>query len=112
MTQEPTAPEPTVVVAPMRRSYTSAMFDDLLPEGAFVASRVVGKPAWTVTFIGTEPGPALDAETVAAVVARMESTDDADQAKRADLRAKRDAVIGDEPEKVAVRAAIDYMLGD
>lgn len=108
MTQEPTAPEPTVVVAPMRRSYTSAMFDDLLPVGVVVVSRAVGKPAWTLTFCGTAPGPALDEATVAAVVARMESTDDADQSRRATLRADRDALVADDP----LRRLYDYVLGD
>jgi hypothetical protein len=60
-----------------------------------------------ITFAGD-----LTAEEYAAVWARLDSTDDADLVRRADLRAKRDAVVGDEPEKVALRASIDYMLGD
>lgn len=60
-----------------------------------------------VTFDGdlTEP-------EAAAVSAWLDSTSDEDKAARADLRAKRDAVIGDDPVSVAVRAAINYQLGD
>lgn len=52
---------------------------------------------------------------VSAVWARMESADDADQTKRADLRAKRDAVVADPtPENVAALAVANanYVLGD
>lgn len=96
----------TVIKVCAARTWTQAMFDDLtdIPH-----VRTFDKPTGitTLTFEGD-----LSAEVAHDVWARIESKNDADQAKRADLRAKRDAVVGDEPEKVAVRAAIDYLLGD
>lgn len=65
--------------------------------------RDYAKPVTTLTF-----DAALDAATVDAIWARMESTDDADQARRADLRADRDALAADDP----LRRLYDYMLGD
>lgn len=50
----------------------------------------------------------LDAATVEAVWARLESTDDADQAARAVLRAHRDALDAEDP----LRCLYDYVLGD
>lgn len=57
----------------------------------------------------------LDAATVVAVHDRMTSRDDADQAARADLRAKRDAVIaGPTLANVAALAVAEanYQLGE
>lgn len=56
-----------------------------------------------VTFDGD-----LDANQIAAIRARMESTDDADQAERASLRADRDALPAGDP----LRRLYDYVLGD
>lgn len=50
----------------------------------------------------------LSSEQVAAIWARMESTDDVDQAKRAALRADRDALDVADP----LRRLYDYTLGD
>lgn len=63
-----------------------------------------------VTFAGE-----LDEDETEAVWLRIESTDDIDQAKRAELRAKRDAVsAGPSLENVAalVVANANYGLGD
>lgn len=109
----PEPPVPVIVCAEMRRpQFVSTMFDDLLPVGVRLASYVMRKPCWTLTFEGTAPGPALDEATTEAVRERMESSDDVDQAARADLRLKRDAVLGDDPIAQAVRAAINYLLGE
>ena len=96
----------TVIVVCAARSYSPAMFEDLTDVPHV---RVFDKPSGvtTLTFDGD-----LSAEVADAIWARMESKNDADQAKRADLRAARDAVTGDDPISVAVRAAIDYQLGD
>lgn len=50
----------------------------------------------------------ITAEQVHAIWLRMESTDDADQARRAQLRTDRDALAADDP----LRRLYDYMLGD
>ena len=50
----------------------------------------------------------LTEEQQAAIWARMESRDDADQAARAALRADRDALDPDDP----LRRTINYVLGD
>ena len=96
----------TVVAA---RTWTQAMFDDLtdIPH-----VRTFDKPSGitTLTFDGD-----LAPEVEHAIWARMESKNDVDQAKRADLRAKRGAVIADPSlENVAalVVAEANYQLGD
>lgn len=50
----------------------------------------------------------LTVEQQAAIYERMTSKDDVDQAKRATLRADRDALAADDP----LRRLYDYMLGD
>lgn len=69
-----------IVAAVMRRSYTADMFADLtdIPH-ARTWDRVTG--VTTLTFDAD-----LDAATVQAIWAQMESTDDGDQARRAALR--------------------------
>lgn len=92
----------TAISAVMRRSYFVAMFADLTD---VAHTRTFDKPTGvtTLTFDGD-----LDEATAEAIWARMESTDDADQARRAVLRADRDVLAADDP----VRRLYDYMLGD
>ena len=103
----PVEPTPVEVSGPMRRSYSPAMFADLVRPDVRIVSRTVG-PTWTLTFAGTEPGPALSEAEAAAVWARMESTDDADQSRRAALRAAAAGLAADDP----LRLTICYVLGD
>lgn len=98
----------TTVVAVMARSYTPAMFDDLTD---VEHARTFDKPTGvtTLTFDGD-----LDAETAAAIWARMESASDADQANRANLRvllAAAEATELDAVGELAV-AAMHYWLGE
>lgn len=107
----------TTVSAVMRRSYTADMFADLgLPPHA----RTYDKPVTTLTFDGV-----LTAAEQEAVWARMESADDADQGRRANLRADRDAVLtAADPTtldealamiallRTAVVDGLNYVLGD
>jgi hypothetical protein len=89
-----------VVSAVMKRTYTVDMFDDLnVPPHV----RTYVKPVTTLTF-----DEDLTDEQRAAVWARMESADDGDQARRAELRADRDAL----PEDDRLRRLYDYLLGD
>lgn len=100
-------PTPVTVTSPMRRtSYNDDMFADLVRPDVRITARVPGKPCWSLTFLGTEPGPALSDAEKAAVVARMDSTDDTNQARRAALRACRDALV----EGDTMRLVIDYVL--
>lgn len=92
----------STIAAVMRRSYTADMFDDL--------AAVPHLRAWdkatgvtTLTFDGV-----LDENTTHAIRARMESTDDTDQASRTGLRVDRDALTDDDP----LRRLYDYVLGD
>lgn len=90
----------TTVSAVMRRSYSPTMFDDLnLP----AHTRAWDKPTavTTLTFVGELTDAQVDA-----VWARMESTNDADQAARAVLRADHDALAEDDP----LRRLYDYQL--
>jgi hypothetical protein len=75
----------TVVVGVMVRDRTPEMFADLT-SSTYTVSRANG--ITTLTFDAD-----LDAETVAEIRERMLSRDDADMAVRADIAAKRDAVI-------------------
>lgn len=97
----------TTIAAVMRRSYTAGMFDDLdVPPH----TREYVKPVTTLTFT-----PDLTPTQAAQVWTRMESTDDVDQAKRANLRALRDAVVAAPTlENVAALATANanYLLGD
>lgn len=88
----------TTVTAIQRRSFEYGMFADLT-DSAHTRPQRAGN-AVTITFEAD-----LSPETVAAIVARLESTDDVDQAKRAELA----ALI---PEASAITAAlIRYVLG-
>lgn len=89
----------TVVVGCVRRKgLTLAAFADITDAPIITPIR-----ADRIEFAGT-----LTDEQVRAVWARMESTDDADQAKRAVLRADRDALAEGDP----LRRLYDYVLGD
>lgn len=83
----------------VRKPLGPTSFDDLLPEGV----RLV-----RITPTGLEFSADLDATTTAAIYARMTSTDDVDQAKRAVLMADRDMLADGDP----LRRLYDYMLGD
>ena len=93
----------TVVEATLRRSLNYSSFVD-------ITGPDIELLRWTKT--RAEFDGDLTPEQVQAVWARMESTDDVDQAARADLRASRDAATGDDPLAVAVRASINYQLGE
>lgn len=109
----------TTVAAVMRRSYSPAMFDDMdLPPHTREFDRATS--VTTLTFAGD-----LSDEQAEAVWARMESTDDVDQVKRANLRAACGALMSaGEPETLEdalvvitlLRAAsvgsLNYLLGD
>ena len=92
----------TTISATMTRSYTPDMFADLtdVPH-----ARTFDRPSGvtTLTFDGT-----LSPEVEAAIWSRMESRDDADQLRRATLRADRNALAADDP----LRRLYDYTLGD
>lgn len=93
----------TVIAAVMRRSYTAGMFDDVTEGAACVYTRDRSTGIVTLDF------PAdLSSDQAAAVYARMESKDDADQAARAALRADRDEL----PEDDSLRRLYDYVLGE
>ena len=92
----------TTIAATMTRSYTPDMFDDLTDVPHV---RTFDRPSGvtTLTFDGVLPP-----EVEHAIWARMESRDDADQSRRATLRADRDALPADDP----LRRLYDYTLGD
>lgn len=97
----------TTVTGVMVRDRTPDMFADLTP-APFAYARAGGTT--TLTFDGE-----LDSATVTAIYDRMTSRDDADQAARADLRAKRDAVVAEPTlENVAALAVAhaNYRLGE
>lgn len=99
----------TVVSAVMARVYTFGMFDDLTDVPHVRTFDSLSKVT-TLTFDGE-----LSAEVKVAIRDRVESKNDVDQARRADLRAKRDAVVGGATlENVAALAVAEanYMLGD
>lgn len=92
----------TTISAVMRRTYTPTMFDDLtdvLHTRAFDKATSIT----TLTFDGD-----LEPAVSDAIWARMESRDDVDQAKRAALRADRDALAAGDP----LRRLYDYVLGE
>lgn len=109
----------TTVSAVMARSYTPDMFDDLeLPPHTRDRD-----PVTRVTTLVFDAD--LTPEQAGAVWARMESIDDVDQARRAGLRAGRDALAGAEDPasleealaliamlKAAVVDSLDYWLGE
>lgn len=79
MTDTPPEVERTTVTARLARSFNDDLFAGLdLPEVHEVA---IDKGLWSITFDGV-----LSPEQTAAAWARMESTDDTDQAHRALLR--------------------------
>ena len=92
----------TTIAAVMARSYIPEMFADLtdVPH-----TRTFDRPSGvtTLAFDGT-----LSTEDEHAIWARMESRNDVDQAKRATLRADRDALPVGDP----LRRLYDYVLGD
>lgn len=92
--------ESTTITAPLRRSYNADLFAglDLPPVTAASNSRGV----WSITFDGV-----LTAAQERSAWARMESTDDTDQARRAVLR---DACAGGASNVDCLTAA--YVLGD
>lgn len=93
----------TVIAGVMARSYTGLdMFADLTP-AALVRTFDKATGVSTLTFDDD-----LDDATVQAINDRMTSRDDADQARRADLRADRDGLADDDP----LRRLYDYVLGD
>lgn len=97
----------TTISAVMGRTYFSTMFADLT-DVPHTFSRSSGLT--TLTFESD-----LSDEVAHAIWLRMESKSDADQTKRADLRAARDAVIADPtPENMAALAVLNanYTLGD
>ena len=97
----PTGPTAVVVVVP-RRGYGYGSFT------AFTDATVEFSPAdgrGRVEFTFSED---LDTETAQAVWAWLDSRDDVDQAKRAVLRADRDALPADDP----LRRLYDAVLGD
>lgn len=92
-----TAPQ-TSVTSPLRRSFNAALFDGLdlpAPVDFWVADGL-----WSVLF----DGPLTDAQVFAAW-ARMESTDDADETRRAALRAAT-------PCCHSCALTLAYVLGD
>ena len=93
----------TTVTAAAARSIGYDTFTDLLPEGCRVEAVRKEGALLAVTFSGE-----LDAATVTAIRDRMTSRDDTDQARRAQLRADRDALADDDP----LRRLYDYVLGD
>lgn len=86
----------------MRRSYTPGMFADLtlVPH---VRAFDKATSVTTLTFDGELPAGVAEA-----IWARMESTDDVNQAKRATLRADRAALDEADP----LRRLYDAVLGD
>jgi hypothetical protein len=92
----------TTISAVMRRPYSQDLFDDLdLP--AHVRSYSAATDVTTLTFDSPLTGP-----QAAAVLARIDATDDADQERRAQLRADREPLGPNDPQ----RRIIDYLLGD
>jgi hypothetical protein len=88
----------TSVTSPLRRSYNAALFDGLdlpAPVDFWAADGL-----WSVLF----DGPLTDAQVFAAW-ARMESTDDADETRRAALRAAT-------PCCHSCALTLAYVLGD
>lgn len=92
----------TVIAAVMARFYTFGMFDDLTDVPHTRTFDSMSKVT-TLTFDG-----ALSAEVEVAICDRMTSKNDIDQAKRAALRADRDALATEDP----LRRLYDYVLGD
>lgn len=96
----------TLVSGRRVRKGGSDVYADLLPEGV----RLIGFPPDGLLFDGV-----LSDEQASAIRDRMESTDDADQARRAELRTLRDAVVAAPTlENVAALqvANTNYALGD
>lgn len=87
----------TTVIGKRRRSVGPDTFADI------TTAAVTRIDSEGVTFDAT-----LTAAQVDAVWSRMESTDDIDQAKRAQLRTDRDALAAADP----LRRLYNYMLGD
>ena len=93
----------TTISVVMRRFYSPSIFDDLtlVPH-----TRVPRDPETNLTTFVFDGE--LDPATVDAIWSRMESRDDADQTRRAALRAAAAAL----PEGDDLRLTICYLLGD
>lgn len=92
MTVTPEAPVETLpanqVCARVRRRFSFAMFADLVPGATFTTTDVpADKRTWLLTFDRD-----LTPDEAQAVADRLSSTDDADMADRAELRALAEAV--------------------
>lgn len=92
----------TVIAEVMARSYSFTMFDDLT---SVPHVRTFDKPSGVTTLTFADD---LPPEVEAAIRDRMTSKNDVDQAKRAVLKADRDALAEGDP----LRRLYGYVLGE